>query len=147
MPRKTKRLASIALILLAGCETITGSKPEKALWDALEIKSYDFVFQKSCFCGAVGPNPVKLSVRDGVVSAAAPVGSFIGTMPPLSTYPTVDSLFAILDRAEKNTPDGVTVDFDPTYHYPTKISVDPIKNAVDDEVVYSVESFVPIIAK
>jgi hypothetical protein len=144
---KTKKLAAIALIFLAGCESITGTKPQQALWDALEIQNYDFVYQVACFCGINGPNPVKLSVRNGAVTAAAPVGSFIGTMPALSTYPTIDSLFVILDRAQKNTPQGVTVDFDPTYHYPTKIAVDPIKNAADDEVTYTVVSFVPVIDK
>lgn len=142
---KTKKLAAIALIFLAGCESITGSQPEHALWDALDIQNYDFVYQVSCFCGPNGPNPVKLSVRDGAVSAATPVGSFIGTMPPLGSYPTIDSLFVILERAEKNSPSGVTATFDPTYHYPIRIAVDPIKNAADDEVTYTVESFVPVI--
>jgi len=147
MFEKTKKLAAIALIFLAGCETITGTKPERALWDALEIQNYDFVYQVSCFCAFTGPNPVKLSVRNGVVAGATPVGSFIGTMPPLSTYPTIDSLFVVLETAQKNTPTGVTVDFDPTYHYPTKIFIDPIKNATDDEVTYTVEGFVPVIQK
>lgn len=142
---KTRRLAAIALIFLAGCDLITGTTPERALWDALDIKNYDFVYGESCFCGFSRPNPVKLSVRDGVVSAATPVGSYIGTMPALNTYPTMDSVFAILERAQKNTPSGVTVEFDPTYHYPTRIFVDPLKNAADDEVTYTVQSFVPVI--
>src|SRR6476620_9222359 len=87
---KTKKIAAIALIFLAGCESITGTKPERALWDALEIQNYDFVYQVSCFCGFTIPNPVKLSVRNGVVSAAVPIGSFVGTLPPLSVYPTID---------------------------------------------------------
>ena len=144
---KTNKIAAIALIFLAGCESIAGTRPERALWDALEIQNYDFVYQVSCFCGFTIPNPVKLSVRNGVVSAAVPVGSFVGTLPPLSVYPTIDSLFVVLETARKNTPDGVTVDFDPTYHYPTKIAIDPVKNAADDEVTYTVESFVPIIEK
>jgi hypothetical protein len=144
---KTKRFAAVALIFLAGCDTLTGTQPEKALWNALDIENYDFVYQVSCFCGIPGPNPVKLSVRKGQVTAAAPVGSFTGSIPALSTYPTIDSLFVILEAAEKKTPAGVEVDFDPTYHYPTKIAIDPVKNAADDEVTYTVESFVPVIEK
>lgn len=142
-----KKLAALALICLTSCDLITGATPERALWDALAIQNYDFVFEKTCFCGFNRPNPVKLSIRDGAVSAATPVGSFIGTMPALSTYPTIDSLFAILARAEKASPRGVTVKFDPTYHYPTKIAVDPIKNAIDDEVTYIAQGFVPVITK
>ena len=142
---KTKTLAALALIFLAGCEAITGTQPEKALWDALDIQNYDFVYEESCFCAFTAPNPVTLSVRDGAVTAATPVGSFLGTMPPLNSFPTIDSVFAILERAQKNSPGGVTVEFDPTYHYPTRIAVDPIKNAVDDEVTYTVGSFKPVI--
>lgn len=142
---KTKRLAVVALVLLASCDTLTGIMNEKSLWTSLDIQNYDFVYHVSCFCGANGPNPVKLSIRDGVVSSAAPVGTYVGPMPALSTYPTIDSLFVILEKAQRDSPGGVTVDFDPTYHYPTSISIDPVKNAVDDEVTYTVGSFLPVI--
>jgi len=132
---------------LAGCETITGTQSDHALWQALEIKNYDFVYQVSCFCGISGPNPAKLSVRGGMVVKVQPgdTAVVVGTTPAPSTYPTIDSLFVILENAQKNTPSGVTVEFDPTYHFPTRIFIDPIKNAVDDEVTYTIKSFSPVI--
>ena len=147
MLRKTKRTAALALILLSGCDLITGTTPERSLWDALGIKNYDFVYEVSCFCGFNRPNPVKLSVRDGAVSAASAVNPYTGPMPALSTYPTIDSLFAIMERAQKSNPSGVSVKFDPTYHYPTRMDLDPIKNAIDDEATHTVSGFVPVIQK
>ena len=133
--------------MLVGCDTLTSTQSDHALWNALEIKNYDFVYQVACFCGFTGPNPVKLSVRGGIVVKALPGDSaaFLGTIPPASTYPTIDSLFVILENAQKNTPNGVTVQFDPTYHYPIRISIDPIKNAVDDEITYTIKSFTPVL--
>ena len=142
----TRRIAALTLLALTGCDTIVGLQSDHDLWNALEIKNYDFVYQVSCFCAFTGPNPAKVSVRGGVVvKIAADSASFLGTLPPASTYPTIDSLFMILEAAQKRTPSGVTVEFDRTYHYPTKIAIDPIKNAIDDEIAYTIRSFTPVI--
>lgn len=142
----TRRIAALTLLALAGCDTLTGTQSDHALWNALGIRNYDFVYQIGCFCPLSGPNPAKVSVRGGVIVKIAPdSASFVGILPPASTYPTIDSLFVILEAAQKTSPNGVKVQFDPTYHYPTKISIDPIKNAIDDEVTYTVKSFTPVI--
>lgn len=141
-----RRIAALTLLALASCDTIAGTQSDHALWNALEIRNYDFVYEVRCFCASAGPNPARVSVRGGVVVKIAPDSSpFVGTLPPASSYPTIDSLFVILETAQKNSPNGVTVEFDPTYHFPAKISVDPIKNAIDDEITYTIKSFTPVI--
>jgi hypothetical protein len=147
MRHTTRKIAALVLMGLASCDTATGTQPEKDLWLALDIQNYDFVFQVSCFCDTQGPNPAKLTVRGGAVTSVSAADSAVshGITPPLSSYPTVDSLFSILERAQKATPTGVTVNFDPTYHYPSRISIDPVQNAVDDETTYTVQKFTPVI--
>jgi hypothetical protein len=147
MRHTTRNIAALVLMGLASCDTATGTQPEKDLWLALGIQNYDFVYQVSCFCAILGPNPAKISVRDNTVTGVTSADSTIslGVTPPLSSYPTVDSLFSILERAQKATPTGVTVEFDQTYHYPSKIFVDPVKNAADDEITYTVQKFTPVI--
>jgi hypothetical protein len=143
----TRSLVILSLAVLGACDKVTGTAPEKALWQALDIQNYDFVYQVSCFCSVQGPNPAKLSVRGGFVTKVQPAdtATFLGVIPPASTYPTIDSLFTILEKAQKNTPDGVKVDFDQTYHFPKRIFIDPVKNATDDEVTYTVQKFTPVI--
>jgi hypothetical protein len=138
-------LALLGLVLFAGCDKATGSQSERALWNALDIRDYSFVYRQSCICTVNGPDPAKLTVRGGVVVQVEPGDSAVvfGPTPPAATYPTVDSLFVILEKAQRVTPDGVTVEFDPTYHFPKRIFVDPVKNATDDEITYSVEKFIP----
>lgn len=147
MRQTTRNIAALVLMGLASCDTATGTQPEKDLWLALGIQNYDFVYQVSCFCAFQGPNPAKISVRGGAVTGVASTDSAIspGVTPPPSSYPTVDSLFSILERAQKATPAGVTVNFDPTYHYPSRIFVDPVKNAADDDITYTVQKFTPVI--
>jgi len=147
MRHTTRNIAALVLMSIASCDTATGTQPEKDLWQALGIVNYDFVYHVTCFCSILGPNPALLSVRGGADTKVSSVDSTaaVGFEPLPSTYPTVDSLFSILERAQKATPAGVTVEFDPTYHYPSKIFVDPNKNTADDETTYAIEKFTPVI--
>ncbi len=142
-----KAILALALVATVSCNTLVGSQREQTLWEALDIQNYDFVYGVSCFCGFTRANPAKLSVRGGVVVKVVPVDSagFAGTIGTPASYPTVDSVFAILERARKNTPAKLNVEYDPTYHFPKKIFVDAIKNAIDDEVTYTIEKFTPVI--
>jgi hypothetical protein len=62
----------------------------------------------------------------------------------LTIFRTVDQLFA--QAREGLTREGVvqSMAFDATLGYPTTLSLDPIRNAVDDEVTYVTSNVVPI---
>lgn len=109
----------------------------------MNIRNYEFVYFVGCFCGFTGPNPAKLTVRNGVVVKVEPVGNVIlpPTTPAAATYPTVDSLFAIIERANKAKPAKMKIEYDETYHFPKLISIDFVERAADDEITYSAQSF------
>ena len=134
----------VGLSLLGSCDSPVESLLEQRRWAALGIRDYEFVYTALCFCGFRGPNPAKLTVTNGLVTKVEATGgaTLPATTPAAATYPTIDSLFALLKRTEKSA--VKEVGFDDTYHYPKLISLDPLKNAIDDEVVYKVESFIPL---
>ncbi len=140
-----RRLMLVGALLVTACDSAVESRQEQELWTALDIRNYEFVYFVGCFCGFTGPNPAKLTVRNGVVVKVEPVGNAILpiTTPAAATYPTIDSLFAIVDRTRKAKPAVFDVEYDQTYHYPKSIAIDPLANTADDEVTYSVQSFVP----
>lgn len=142
--RYTRVMVLVTLGFLASCDSPFESPLEQRQWEALGIREYEFVYTALCFCGFPGPNPAKLTVTNGVVTRveATSGATLPSTTPPAATYPTIDSLFALLNRTEKSA--VKEVGFDDTYHYPKLISLDPIKNAIDDEVVYKVEGFIPL---
>ena len=145
-----KGLAIVAGLLgLASCDSVIQSQSEQALWEALEIHDYQFVYSVACFCGFTGPNPVRLTVQNGLVVKVEPTGNAVlpPTTPAAATYPTIDSLFAIIERARLAKPAELEIQYDATYHYPVVIGVDPVKNAVDDEITYRVESFSPTVTQ
>ncbi|HEX2723976.1 MAG TPA: DUF6174 domain-containing protein [Gemmatimonadaceae bacterium] len=143
MQRKLSVL--LGALVLAACDSPIESLDQQRLWSALEIRNYDFVYTVACFCAMTGPNPAKITVRNGLVVKAEPTSGAV--IPPVTTlpgrYPTVDSLFAIIERARQANPAKLEVQYDETYHFPKVISLDPVEKAVDDEISYRVDSFVP----
>ena len=127
---------------VTGCDSIMASEVEQELWNALEIRNYQFTYTVSCFCGFVGPNPALITVQNGAVTRVEYLRGLGGQGSYLTQgYPTVDSLFAIIDRVQARDPADLDVDFDDTYHFPRTIAVDYAKNAVDDEVTYTASGF------
>lgn len=139
------RLMLAGVLALAACDSPVESREEARAWADLNIRDYEFVYFVGCFCGFTGPNPAKLTVRSGVVTKVEPTGNSIlpPTTPAAGTYPTVDSLFAIVERARLAKPSKLKVEYDETYHFPKLIAIDPVEGTADDEVTYSVQSFVP----
>ena len=135
------------LLALAACDSPVESREEARAWADLNIRDYDFVYFVACFCGFTGPNPAKLTVRNNVVVKVEPTGNAIlpPTTPAAGTYPTVDSLFAIVERARLAKPSKLKVEYDETYHFPKLVAIDPVEGTADDEVTYSVQSFAPAV--
>ncbi|HJU66672.1 MAG TPA: DUF6174 domain-containing protein [Gemmatimonadaceae bacterium] len=135
------------LLLVAACDegNTTGTRLALSLhvahdrWERRGIESYELTVTRLCFC--VFTQPVRVKVVDGVVVSrtVVPTGEPVPA-PYASDYPGVPGLFAIVQEAARDA-DEVHTEFNGTYGYPTKISVDWTKNAVDDEVVYLAEDF------
>lgn len=59
-------------------------------------------------------------------------------------YATIDRLFSELGSDSVQGADKLTVSYDPTYGFPSEISIDFIELAVDDELYLSVSAFEPL---
>ena len=140
-----RRLMLVGVLAIAACDSPVESREEAELWAALDIRNYEFVYFVGCFCGFTGPNPAKLTVRNGVVVKVEATGNSIlpPSTPPAASYPTIDSLFAIIERERAANPATLDVDYDETYHFPKSIAIDRVERTADDEVTYTVQSFVP----
>lgn len=149
------------LILFASLFTISCSlfvNENDGYEDALEIwqenKSSDYTFDYNigCFCPSlVGPARIVVQAdtiyqvlnpetnellmievtQDSMVYALDIFPSF---------YHTIDGLFEIVKEARKNA-DDLDVEYNKEIGYPESISIDYYKDAVDDEVSYSVTDY------
>ncbi|MEO8193349.1 MAG: DUF6174 domain-containing protein [Gemmatimonadales bacterium] len=142
------RLSIVVIIAVSACDSPVESLVERELWNGLGIRNYEFVYTVGCFCGFTGPNPTRLTVRDGVVVRVQATDSAVvgGNTPTPAAWPTIDSLFALVDRARGTNPAVLKVEYDDTYHFPKVINFDPVAMTADDEVTYRVEQFKPAAA-
>jgi len=90
--------------------------------------------------------PLTIEVQNGeVVSITQADGVAVATDDPsyelFMSVASMDALFATLDSSLNGEADEVLVTYDTTYGIPTSISIDNIKEAVDDEIFYQVENF------
>jgi hypothetical protein len=126
------------LLLLVAC----GPSPQSQ-WKARGIANYDFTVQRVCFCPPDFTHWVRVEVRAGrAVSVLHADTGFSVNAQLFEFFNTIDKLFIIIEQAQLKPADGLDVSFDPTYGFPTRMVIDYIKQAADDEVTYRVRDFV-----
>jgi hypothetical protein len=138
--RKSLAIGALALSTLAGCAgepSTSVAQGPRGTWAGAGIDDYTITIERMCFCPDVGPYEV--AVEDGEAVSVSKDGEEVPLDDAsLATWPlTVDDLFAEIDEAER-TADEVTVVYDATLGYPTRISIDRIEDAIDDEMSFVV---------
>lgn len=137
---------------LGGCNTLglDGRDSERerleahrAQWRSQGVDSYQFILQRLCFC-AGGTSPATVVVRNRqrlsvtVVETGEPIPEMYAQY-----YLTVDELFDFIGDAISRKAHRIDVTYDASYGYPTKISIDYLEFAVDEEMAFEASSFVP----
>lgn len=149
---KTKFVSIIfaLALMLSACAGNSGSdlQQNRDKWEAQNFDHYRFTLVVSCFCPFAGAE-VTYEVQNGQV-----VNESVQTAPDrpvdpaqvtefYQEYNTIENVFDFVEQATKDA-DEVTVEYDSAYGFPTQISVDRIKEAVDDEIYLSLSNFEPL---
>jgi hypothetical protein len=90
--------------------------------------------------------PLTVEVLDNqITSLIGADGTLILDTDPnyayFAEYATIDGLFTKLEADLNGEADEVTVTYDPAYGFPSEITIDQIKEAVDDELYLAVTNF------
>jgi len=143
-----KIILLMLVIILTACSFNTASelRENKTKWEEANIKHYRYSVFIGCFCAFMNDMPLTIEVKDGeTVSITTkdgleinPASTFYETYIPFST---IDRILLNLEAAITKDADEVAVTYDPVYGYPLDISIDYIKEAVDDEVSYGITNF------
>lgn len=108
----------------------------RARWNEAGVDDYRMVTEVQCFCPSAGP--VTVEVRDGQPTTISPTGDTATLGPDLTVAAVFDAIGAA--QAEGD----VDVAYDPDLGYPVQADLDPVLNAVDDEVSYRILELTPI---
>lgn len=132
------------VFVVTGCQISGPDDPrtstdsvQRAKWEAAQAGTYHFTIVRGCFCINGGEHTV--FVTDGKVTSAYSVWQEeYYPADQLSYFETIDDLFDMLERAREEA-DEVEVTFSDR-GYPTELVIDWIKEAVDDEIAFSISS-------
>ncbi|MGI8801419.1 MAG: DUF6174 domain-containing protein [Solirubrobacteraceae bacterium] len=132
-------LALLAASAVAAPMTAAGQRTElahsQAVWAAQHVASYTFRLRVFCFCPDRG-RPATITVRHGWPRGGRGFQTRLDTIP---------KLFAEIHRALATGSAGpTTVRYDGRRGFPRTASIDPIKNAIDDEFGWIVDRFRPL---
>jgi hypothetical protein len=104
-----------------------------ALWAAQHLHNYSMRVTVSCFCSPEPRRPTTITVRGGRPHGSKYFANELQTIP---------EMFRLIRRALADPDAGpTTVTFDPHRGFPRTVAIDPLKNAVDDELSWTVDRF------
>jgi hypothetical protein len=133
----------VLVLLLSACSGgALHSNREK--WDSQAVSHYRFNLSIGCFCPYHEIMPLTIEVKDGQVVSMTDVNGQTVREEFRANFEeaaTVERLFAIVEEAASGGADEVKVEYDATYGFPSSISIDYIKEAMDDEISYHVLNF------
>ncbi len=139
----------VIVFVLAACSAQPSSEFDNNMskWEKAGISHYRYVLFISCFCPFTEDMPLTIEVKDGVVismtsSDGTPVSPTDPSYGTYETYSTIDRIFLNLKADLTGEADEVAVTYDSAYGFPLSISVDQIKEAIDDEFYIQITEFV-----
>ena len=138
----------IILVGVAACGDVTAVDRRigmlRSFWEGQRPASYRITVSRSCECMSETSAPAVVEVTNGVVTSRHYVHTGEPVPPQYAgSFPTIDGLFEIIEAARRDRVARLDVTYDPTYGYPSRISIDHVANMVDDEVVISARGFEP----
>lgn len=125
--------------LLLAADASASLTDARARWDRAAIDDYRMVIEVRCFCPFT--EPVTAEVRDGQPATITLPDEAHGDTANLGHDLTVAAVFDAIDAAQAEG--DVDVAYDPDLGYPVHAELDPMPNAVDDEITYQVLELTP----
>jgi hypothetical protein len=147
-----KIMLLLLTFILTACSLGRGNAElsrNESKWQDAQVTHYRFQLGVSCFCPVGDRMPMSVEVQDGeIVSITDVTGAAFEASDPLNElvmkYATIDRIFTELQSAEVRDADKLTATYDPTYGFPTEVSIDFVEQATDDELYLSILTFEPL---
>ncbi len=116
-------------------ESLSEFKLNKNKWEALAVNSYNYTFQISCYCIREATLPKAVQVVNGEIlkvdGASYDEDEYWGVH-------TIDQLFDLIDKAEKDKVHRLEAEYNVVKGYPTKVYIDRDEMMADEEMSYYV---------
>jgi hypothetical protein len=144
------RITGIAMILLLPSCTIIAPESQRDRvelehawrnWQARGSLNYNYVQKRLCYCGSAILEPVRVVVRNGLVTERTYIGSNTQvSFQHAANWGTITDLFHMIDDALSEDVASLHVSYHPTLGFPTHISIDFRESLADDEIAITATS-------
>jgi hypothetical protein len=137
-----KKLLLLFCLSLWGCETVQpldDATTNLNLWNEKKIENYSFSFKRVCYCTLeyVGPN--QIVVKNGKISTVN--GAPYNKEERYGVMYTIPELLQVIKANIDRKPVKQTLNFNPTYGYPTSVFFDFSEMIADEEIGYEITNF------
>jgi hypothetical protein len=153
MPLLARVALASVVVLAAGCgagltvpNRIELERAEK-LWSEKRPAAYTLEERISCFCEPALNLWTRITVRDDKVVAQEwvdPAPAIFQPVSDMQRWATVPELFAAAREGDASYVKKITVEFDATYGFPTRVHVECQDNILDCGIIYEARKLTTI---
>jgi hypothetical protein len=137
-----KKLLFLFCLSLWGCETVQpldDATTNLNLWNEKKIENYSFSFKRVCFCPLEYVGPHQIVVKNGKISTVN--GAPYNKAERYGVLYTIPELLQVIKENIDRKPVKQTLNFNPTYGYPTSVFFDFSEMIADEEIGYEITNF------
>jgi hypothetical protein len=137
-----KKILLLFCLIFWGCKTVEPLDDVSAnlnLWNEKKIENYSYSFKRVCFCPLEYVGPHQVVVQNGKVVTVN--GAPYNAAERYGSIPTIPELLQIIKTNVDKNPYKKTLNFNPTYGYPTNVFFDFSQQMADEEIGYEITNF------
>lgn len=137
-----KKLLLLFCLSLWGCETVVpldDATTNLNLWNEKKIENYSFSLKRTCFCPTEYVGPHQIVVKNGKISTVN--GAPYNKAERYGVLYTIPELLQVIKEHIDRKPAKQTLNFNPTYGYPTSVFFDFSEMMADEEIGYVITDF------
>jgi hypothetical protein len=121
------------------CKPNERAADAERIWRHQHLHDYQFVWQRTCFCLPEAVQPIRVTVRDGVIASATDLS---GTPVADSIRQSLLTIDALYERVLGGERSGAKVRFDCAgAGVPLQVYIDPRARVADDEFRVTITQF------
>ncbi|MHA8094553.1 DUF6174 domain-containing protein [Aquirufa lenticrescens] len=138
-----KKLLFLFCLSFLGCKTVEpldDATTNLNLWNEKKVENYSFSFKRICFCPVEYVGPHQVVVQNGKV-VTVNGAAYNSSNNRYGVIPTIPELLITIKSHIDKKPIRQTLNFNPTYGYPTSVFFDFSEMMADDELGYEVTNF------
>lgn len=136
------RILVLFCLIFVGCKTVEPLDDATAnlnLWNEKKIVNYSFSFKRVCFCPLEYVGPHQVVVQNGKITTVN--GAPYNKAERYGEIYTIPELLQVIKANLDRKPYQKTLNFNPTYGYPTSVFFDFSQQMADEEIGYEITNF------